>query len=102
MSQFITFYLISSMLNMFRTLIHPSSGHQVGLLFFNYHNYVRSNIHKTMCLTFDIYPLLLHGRQEQPIYIKINEEGSLINPMNCSTIVKGNGVCGQASVNVWN
>ena len=26
MSQFIKFYLTSSMLNMFRTLIHPSSG----------------------------------------------------------------------------
>jgi len=26
MSQFITFYFTSSMFNMFRTLIHPSSG----------------------------------------------------------------------------
>ena len=80
MSQFIKFYFTSSVLNMFRTLIHPSSGacdfsiispHWlcvlvsmcvgvsvwlgwggirvagfIGLLFINYHNYARSNIHK--------------------------------------------------------
>ena len=65
MSLVIKFYFTSSMLNMFRTLIQPSSGacdfsmdspHWscvlvsmcVGLLFFNYHNDARSNIHKTV------------------------------------------------------
>ena len=68
---FITsFYFTSSVLNMFRILIHPSSGacdfyivsphwlctlqrwrflalwRQVGLLLFNYHNDARSNIHE--------------------------------------------------------
>lgn len=54
-----------------------------------------------MCLTFGIYPVLLHDRQEQPIYVKINEHGSLINPMNCSINVKGNGGSGQAAVKMW-
>ena len=90
MSLVIKFYFTSSMLNMFRTLIHPSSGacdfsivsphwlcvlvsmfvgvsvwlgwggsllhgyhpNPASLLFFNYHNDARSNIHKIyiMCL----------------------------------------------------
>ena len=33
MSQFIKFYFTSSMLNMFRTLIHPSSGAATFLLY---------------------------------------------------------------------
>ena len=55
-----------------------------------------------MCLAFGIYPGLLHDRQEQPIYVKINEYGSLINPMNCSINVKGYGGSGEALVKIWN
>jgi hypothetical protein len=44
------------------------------------------------------YPVLLYERQDQPIYVKINEQGSLINPMNCSTHMKGTGGSGQAPV----
>jgi len=33
MSQFIKFYFTTSMLNMFRTLIHPSSGAETFLLY---------------------------------------------------------------------
>jgi hypothetical protein len=40
-------------------------------------------------------------QEKQPIYVKINEPGLLISPLNCSINVKENGGCGQAPVKLW-